>query len=138
MKKTAHAVLIGLLLFAITIPVTMHAAGGINSTGPQVNAGSINSTGGNSSGQTLANPLKVNSLTELLNLILGAAITIGKIVLTLAIIWTGFLFIEARGNAEKISGARTALLWVVVGGLILLGAQAIGMVIESTVTGISS
>ncbi len=85
------------------------------------------------SGQTLANPLKFNSLDELLDGILAAVIKLGSVILTLALIWTGFKFVAARGNEEKIRSARTALMWTVIGGLILLGATAIKEVITSTV-----
>jgi len=84
-------------------------------------------------GITLQNPLKVDSLTDLLKLVLDAVVKLGTIALTLAIIWVGFMFVMARGNEEKIRTARSALVWTIIGGLILLGAQAIGLVIQSTV-----
>ncbi len=88
---------------------------------------------GHGAGQTIVNPLKVCSITDLLNLILDAVIQLGTVILTLALIWTGFKFVAARGNPEAISSARTALIWTVIGGLILLGAKAIEVVIQSTV-----
>lgn len=83
-------------------------------------------------GVTLKNPLKVNSLEELITAILAAVVKLGAIILTLAIIWVGFLFVKAQGNAEEVTAARRALVWTVIGGLILLGAQAISTVISST------
>ena len=86
------------------------------------------STGG------LQNPLKdIDSLPEFLKAILAGVVQIGVIVLTLMIIYVGFMFVMARGNAEKISQARNALIWTVVGGIILLGATAIGELLQSTV-----
>lgn len=90
------------------------------------------------SGQTIANPLKYDTLDALLSAVLKAAIQIGSIVLTLALVWVGFKFVAARGNEEKIRSARTALMWTVIGGLILLGATAIQSVITSTVGSITS
>jgi hypothetical protein len=49
------------------------------------------------------------------------------------IVYVGFLFVAAQGNAEKISSARSALVWTIIGGLLLLGASAIELVIEATV-----
>lgn len=69
----------------------------------------------------------------LLGLILDAIITLGTIVLVLALVWVGFLFVFAQGAEEKIRDARSALLWTVLGGLLLLGAKAISLVIQSTV-----
>lgn len=82
----------------------------------------------------LINPLnKIGSFPQLLTALLGAVVTIGSIVLVLALVYTGFLFVAAQGNEEKIRSAKGALMWTVIGGLILLGAQTIGMVIETTV-----
>lgn len=83
-------------------------------------------------GQTLMNPLKVDSLEELLQIVLAAIVQIGVIVLTIMLVWTGFLFIRARGNPGKITEAKQALFWTVAGGFILLAAEAIGLVIKST------
>lgn len=82
----------------------------------------------------LINPLnKIGSFPQLLTAILGAVVTIGSIVLVLALVYTGFLFVAAQGSEEKIRSAKSALMWTVIGGLILLGAQTISMVIETTV-----
>lgn len=86
----------------------------------------------------LVNPLRgINSFEELLARLLEAVVRIGTIFLTVAIIWVGFLFVAARGNEEKVTRARQALLYTVIGGLILLGAQAIASVIQSTVESIT-
>lgn len=90
------------------------------------------------SGQTIANPLRYNSLNSLLDAILGALIQIGSIVLTIMLVWVGFKFVAARGNEEKIRAARTALFWTVIGGLILLGAKAIQTVITETAQNITA
>ena len=98
-------------------------------------------TGGNSglggnppggSGQTLVNPLQADSLEELLQIFLRAVVQIGTIILVLAIIWCGFLFVKARGNPAELATAKKAFLWTIIGGLILLGAEAIGQVIKAT------
>jgi hypothetical protein len=84
------------------------------------------------SGVTLMNPLKVDSLEELLAIVLRAIVRLGTIVLTLMLIWVGFMFIKARGNPTELTVAKKALLWTIIGGLILLGAEAIGRVIQAT------
>jgi hypothetical protein len=66
--------------------------------------------------------------------ILDGVVLIGSIFLTLMIVYVGFLFVAAQGNEEKIRSARSALVWTVIGGLILLGAKAIALVIEQTVS----
>lgn len=81
----------------------------------------------------LTNPIRVDSLQELLQIVLEAVVQIGSIILVLALVYVGFLFVVAQGNEEKITNAKNALLWTIIGGLILLGASAIGAVIGSTV-----
>jgi hypothetical protein len=84
----------------------------------------------------LLNPLGINSLEELLQAVLRAVVRIGAILLVLALVWTGFLFVFAQGNEEKIKSARQALFWTVIGGLVLLGAEAISLVLSSTIEGL--
>lgn len=90
--------------------------------------------GGNGGGGPLINPLKgVDSLDQLLAVLLNVLVQIGVVVLTIMIVYCGFLFVTAQGNEEKLRSARSALLWTVIGGLIVLGAEVIAAAIEGTV-----
>ena len=83
----------------------------------------------------LINPLKSGtSLESFLNNILAYVIRIGTIVVILMIVYVGYLFVIAQGKPGEIEKARSALLWTVVGALILLGSQAIAISIKATVT----
>lgn len=86
-------------------------------------------------GTTLENPLgNTSSLSDLLTAILKFVTTeIGPVVVTLMLVYCGFLFVVAQGNEEKIRDARSALIWTVIGALVLLGAAVIQGVITSTV-----
>lgn len=90
--------------------------------------------GGGNVGVRLVNPLGTTSvqdfLIEILNIVTDL---IGPVVVILMLVYVGFLFVTARGNTTQISSARTALLWTVVGALILLGAKAIALGIQATV-----
>ena len=82
----------------------------------------------------LVNPLgDVETLPQFLEAILKGVVDIGTIILIMMLVYVGFLFVAARGNAEKIQSAKSALVWTVIGGLILLGATAIQLVITETV-----
>lgn len=82
----------------------------------------------------LVNPLNgVSTLPEFLKAILAGVVQIGTIILIMMLVYVGFLFVAARGNSEKLQSAKSALLWTVIGGLILLGATSIQLVIEGTV-----
>lgn len=90
-----------------------------------------NSTAGGQG--TLVNPLRATTIQQLLGIILGGLVQIGTIILVLMLVWVGFLFVFAQGNEEKVREARTALMWTVIGGLVLLGARAIATLLEATV-----
>lgn len=118
---------------------------------PRVQAAGLENTGGtaglentggtkgattdtSSSGTSLVNPLRnITDLPTLLTAVLKALVKIGTVILILAFIWIGFLFVRAQGNPEQLKKARAAFLWTIIGGLILLGAESISTVIQSTV-----
>lgn len=84
---------------------------------------------------SISNPLGsgTTTLTAFLTMVLGAATQIGAIVVVVAIIYCGFLFVVAQGNEEKLSKAKTALTWTLIGAAILLGATALQLAISNTV-----
>jgi hypothetical protein len=87
----------------------------------------------------ICNPIpKVTSVPGLIQTILTGALTVGIPVVSLAVIYCGFLFVAARGNSEKLTKAKDALLWTLIGAAVLLGAWAIASMISATVTGLSS
>lgn len=99
-----------------------------NNSGPQVTPNNPGPSVG------LINPLKSGtSLSGFLDNILNFVIEIGTIVIILMIVYVGFMFVTAQGSDSKLTTARQALLWTVIGALILLGAKAIALGIESTV-----
>src|SRR3989338_122668 len=73
----------------------------------------------------ICNPITANDLPTF--------IKTGLPVIALAIVYSGFLFVEARGNAEKLNKAKKALLYTMVGAAILLGSWAIAKLISETV-----
>jgi|GEM_PF-878534 len=81
----------------------------------------------------ICNPLSVNSLQQLLKTILEGAIKIGIPIIALAIVYSGFLFVKARGNSEELSKAKDALIYTLIGAAILVGSWAIAQLISNTV-----
>ena len=127
--------LVALCAFVYAAPVLADNIGtGLGGSGTTIGTGA---TPTSQPSGTLANPLNnISTLPQLLTAILNAVVQIGSIILVLALVYSGFLFVAAQGNEEKIRSARTALMWTVIGGLILLGATAIQAVITSTVQGL--
>jgi len=82
---------------------------------------------------SLCNPLGYTSLTQFLQKLLQIVAEIGFPVIVLFLVYIGFLFIAAEGNPKKLASARSYLFWAVIGGLIVLGAQALSLAIQGTV-----
>lgn len=115
-------------ILAILTLVLMDVSRAAAQTTPGTGSGSETVSSGG-----LKNPLSVGSLPEFLTALLTGIVRIGTIVLIMMLVYVGFLFVVARGNAEKLQSAKSALVWTVIGGLILLGATAIQQVIQGTV-----
>lgn len=89
----------------------------------------------------IVNPLGesgAKSLPEFIHTLLTGVLKIGIPVVALAIIYCGFLFVSARGNSEKLTKAKDALLYTLIGAAILLGSWAIAQMISATVTGLKA
>lgn len=116
-------------LYVFIMPIISFAQTGGNS-----------STGGNSGcdpTKGLCNPLAgngIDSIPALIQKVLEGALKIGIPVIALAIIYSGFLFVFARGNSEKLGKAKNSLLYTLIGAAILLGSWAIAEMINVTIT----
>ena len=78
------------------------------------------------------------NIPDFIKEIIKIVVKIGTPVIVLAIIYTGFLFVKAQGNSEAITKAKTSLMYVLIGAVLLLGAFVIANAIGSTVDEISS
>ncbi len=83
--------------------------------------------------ERLFNPLKVNSIGELLSLILNVVTIFAVPIVVFFLIYSGFLYVTAQGKPEAIQKATTAFTWTIVGGLIVLGANTLLTIIQKTV-----
>ena len=81
----------------------------------------------------LKNPLKMKSAEELLTTILEIVIILATPFIVFFIIYAGFLYVTARGNAEQITQANRALTYAIIGGVIIIGSVAIATIIKNIV-----
>jgi hypothetical protein len=81
----------------------------------------------------LENPLRIGTLEELLVAILNIIMVLMVPVIVFFIIYAGFLYVTARGNAEQVKKATTALTYAVIGAVLILGSVAISEIIKNTV-----
>ena len=88
---------------------------------------------GDAATTTIVNPIEATTINGLIKTILEGAIKIGIPIITLAVIYSGFLFVSAQGNSEKLSEAKRALMYTLIGAAILLGSWAIAQLISDTV-----
>lgn len=109
--------LTALIFFSVMVSV---AAGEKGSAPPAISA-------------KLGNPLGSGTLVGFLEKILKVMVDVGWPILVLAIVYTGFLFVKAQGKPAEIEKAKTAFLWTVVGGMVLLGASILATAISGTI-----
>jgi hypothetical protein len=81
---------------------------------------------------TLANPLKTNTVSELVQEIIKIASYVGIILAVLALVYVGFMFVMARGDTKKIQEYKDWLLYIVIGVAIIIGARLIVSVVINT------
>lgn len=95
--------------------------------------------GCNSTSVNLQNPFKAVcnngncGIVDLLQAIVDNIILpIGGVLAVLGFIWSGFMYVMARGNPTEIKNATTALTYTAIGTALLLGAYGISGVIKGT------
>jgi hypothetical protein len=85
--------------------------------------------------ETFGNILAFPSVEALLVAILNVAIIISTPIVVLYIIYAGFMYVTARGDAEQVKQASRALTYGVIGGVIIVGGVAIVQIMSSVVEG---
>ncbi len=97
-------------------------------------------TGTNTSSKSilLENPLKnnINDIPTFIKKLLEVVMKVGVPLIAVAIIYTGYLFISAQGNPEKLKKAKDAIVYVFIGSMILLGAYVIAQALQGTINAI--
>jgi hypothetical protein len=84
---------------------------------------------------TINNPIpSITTVDGFIKTILVGVIKIGLPIVALAIIYSGFLFVSARGKPEALKKAKDAFLYSLIGAAILLGSWALAQLISDTVT----
>ncbi|MEK7588266.1 MAG: TrbC/VirB2 family protein [Patescibacteria group bacterium] len=120
MKKKFFSLIL-LVTFVLSIPAVLFAQGGGSTAGDP---------------EKIVNPLGPNgadNLNDFIKKILEGIIKIGIPIIALAIVYCGFLFIQARGNSKELETAKQALIYTIIGAAILLGAWALSQLISDTV-----
>lgn len=85
----------------------------------------------------IENPIKAKSIQALFEAIIGIVLVFAVPIIVFFIIFAGFKYVTAQGNAEAISEANRMLLYALIGGLLILGANVLITVIQGTVDSIT-
>jgi len=83
--------------------------------------------------QAFDNPLAYDTLQDFLLAILNSVIYIVFPIIVLMIVYVGFKFVQAQGNAQKLQEAKRSLVFTVIGALVVLGSVALAIAIKETV-----
>lgn len=136
MKKTSLTLLLTAVLFTGSVAFAeqqLPAPGmGGGSNPPAMGGGSNPPATQNGTMPALQNPLKAESVTDLLFALVDIAVFIGVIIAVFMFIFVGFKFVWAQGNPEEIKKVRGFFYSVVIGTAIVLSAKVIVEVIKTT------
>lgn len=91
------------------------------------------------SGSSCLNNILSPSLSTVpgfLSAALSALVKISLPIITVFIVYSGFLFVTARGNASKLEQARMNFFYVIIGALLVLGAWIFANIIGGTVSNV--
>jgi len=87
------------------------------------------------SGGGLCNPLNpaISSIPKFVEFLLKVMVQVALPVIALFIVYSGFMFIFARGNDEKLKIAKRNFMYVIIGTILILGAWVIATLLGNTV-----
>lgn len=74
------------------------------------------------------------NIAQLLTTILDTLIILAIPIVVFFIIYAGFLYVTAQGNASQVQQATRALTYAIIGGVFIIGAIALAQVLNNIVT----
>ncbi len=81
----------------------------------------------------VTNPIKANTIQDLIFQLADIVLTIAVPVSAILLIYSGFLFVMARGNESEVTKAKETFLWTVVGIAVLFGARFLSEIVRGTI-----
>jgi len=85
---------------------------------------------------SVQNPLAVGTIQGLFQAIIDIVMVFAVPIIVFFIVYAGFLYVTARGNVDQIGKAHKALLYALIGGLLILGANVLIDVVAGTVNAV--
>jgi len=85
-------------------------------------------------GVQIQNPLgRIDSFPKLAKVLFDGLLPFGVSIGVLFIVWSGFKFVSAQGNPEKLKEARMTFIYTIIGIGIFLAAWSIAEVVQNTI-----
>jgi type IV secretion system pilin len=84
---------------------------------------------------SIPNPLKVTSISSLIDRIVDYVIGIASIILPLVIIWGAYQMIWSGGDLEKIISGRKTITYAIIGFALILISKGIAMIVAEIMGG---
>jgi len=84
---------------------------------------------------TIPNPIGAGTIPDALLAVTSFLLWIAIPILTVMVIWAGFIFLTSGGDPQKIIQARTALIWAGIGFAAVLINQGIALIIREILGG---
>ncbi len=109
-----------LIAFVVCVPMISIAQGNIPA--PKCNEAT-----------QLCNPISQDTIQGFIKVMLEGALKIAIPIIALALIYSGFLFVQAQGNPGELETAKNSLIYTLLGAAILLGAWAIAQLVADTI-----
>lgn len=118
---------------------TVSTGGGAQvSTGDGAQVNTDNGEGISNINFVIPNPVTAfDNLPDLLVELLKIVMLIASPIIAVMLIYTGYLFVTARGDTNQIKTARDMLKYTVIGAAIILGAEIIAKAIQATVSSLT-
>ena len=77
----------------------------------------------------IENPINSGTFEAVVAKIAELIARIGMVLVVVFIIYSGFLFVSARGSDEQLKKAKSTFMWTIIGAAIIIGAYAIAQAV---------
>lgn len=74
---------------------------------------------------TLTNPIKSESFAALIDAVINWILNIALVLAPLVIVYGGFMYMTAAGDTNKVSQAKSVILYAVIGFIVALLAKSL-------------
>lgn len=90
-------------------------------------------TGLTGDGSGINNPTNITSIEDFVAKALNIVVDIGTPLVAFFLILSGFMFVAARGNEEKLATAKRSLVYTLIGAALVLGCWGIAQAVKGTI-----